>query len=86
MSELEGRIAVITGAASGIGKALAAFLAKEGSRVVLVDVQAIRRDKPLYVHYPPGKILDLRHRMSRRSFLACSATLYGNLGRRMPGK
>jgi NAD(P)-dependent dehydrogenase (short-subunit alcohol dehydrogenase family) len=38
MEELEGRVAVVTGAASGIGRALAGRFAQEGMRVVLADV------------------------------------------------
>jgi meso-butanediol dehydrogenase/(S,S)-butanediol dehydrogenase/diacetyl reductase len=37
---LEGRIAVVTGAASGIGEAAARLLAAEGATAVLVDVDA----------------------------------------------
>lgn len=39
MQEFEGRVAVVTGAASGIGYATAARLAQEGMRVVLADVE-----------------------------------------------
>lgn len=38
MKHLKGKIAVITGAASGIGRALAMGLAKEGSRLALADI------------------------------------------------
>lgn len=38
MREFEGRVAVITGAGSGIGRALAARCAGEGMRLVLADV------------------------------------------------
>ena len=39
MKELKGRVAVITGAASGIGRATARRLAEAGMRVVLADVE-----------------------------------------------
>ena len=37
MSKLEGRIAVITGAASGIGKGIAIAFAREGAHIVVAD-------------------------------------------------
>ena len=40
MDELEGKVAVVTGAASGIGLALARRFATEGMQVVLADVAA----------------------------------------------
>ena len=40
MDELEGRCAVVTGAGSGIGQALAYAFAAEGMRVAIADVQA----------------------------------------------
>ncbi len=40
MGAAEGKRAIITGAASGIGRATAELLASEGARVVLVDVDA----------------------------------------------
>jgi NAD(P)-dependent dehydrogenase (short-subunit alcohol dehydrogenase family) len=39
MKELDGRTAVVTGAASGIGRALARAFVNEGMRVVVADVQ-----------------------------------------------
>jgi len=39
MKELRGRVAVVTGAASGIGRALAERFATEGMKVVLADVE-----------------------------------------------
>ena len=40
LTELKGRVAVVTGAASGIGAALCAALAGEGMRVVAADIDA----------------------------------------------
>ena len=42
MKNLSGKVAVITGAASGLGRGLAAVLAAEGCRLALVDVHAER--------------------------------------------
>jgi len=39
MRQLDGRVAVVTGAASGIGRALAGRVAAEGMRCVLADVE-----------------------------------------------
>ena len=44
MQRLSGRVAVITGAAHGIGLALAEALAREGCRLVLTDVEATALD------------------------------------------
>jgi NAD(P)-dependent dehydrogenase (short-subunit alcohol dehydrogenase family) len=43
MKTLKGKVAVVTGAASGIGRAMAERFAREGMKVVLADVE----DKPL---------------------------------------
>jgi len=44
MQNLEGRVAVVTGAASGIGFAVAERLAREGMRVVLADIEQAALD------------------------------------------
>jgi NAD(P)-dependent dehydrogenase (short-subunit alcohol dehydrogenase family) len=45
MQALRDKVAVVTGAASGIGRALAAAFAGEGMRVVLADVEAAALDE-----------------------------------------
>jgi NAD(P)-dependent dehydrogenase (short-subunit alcohol dehydrogenase family) len=45
MDDLQGRVAVVTGAAGGIGLALAGQLAGEGVRVVMSDVDAERLEE-----------------------------------------
>lgn len=45
MQQLKGKVAVITGSASGIGKALAEAFASEGMKLVLADVEAPALEK-----------------------------------------
>jgi len=44
MEQLSGGVAVVTGAASGIGRAVAEAFAQEGMRVVLADIEAAALD------------------------------------------
>ena len=44
---LEGKVAVITGAAGGIGRATAVLFAREGARLVLADLQEAQLEETL---------------------------------------
>ena len=51
MGQLDGKVALVTGAAQGIGAAIAAGLAREGARVVVADLQ---RAEEAAAGYPGG--------------------------------
>ena len=47
LDETEGRVAVVTGAGSGIGRELCRQLGKLGMRLVLIDIDAVRIDESI---------------------------------------
>ena len=51
MGALEGKVAIVTGAAQGIGKAIADGLSREGARIVVAD---LRRAEEAAAAYPDG--------------------------------
>jgi NAD(P)-dependent dehydrogenase (short-subunit alcohol dehydrogenase family) len=59
MQDLQGRVAVITGGASGIGRALARDLLREGMKVVIADNSQERIDETLAELEPLGEIIGL---------------------------
>ena len=68
MRDFEGKVAVVTGAASGIGRALAQRFAEEGMKVVLADVEAtahLKRAMALVKTLPPHapRAAELRNRI-----------------------
>jgi 3(or 17)beta-hydroxysteroid dehydrogenase len=63
MGRMRGKIALITGGASGLGKADAVTLVREGARVVITDVdEAAGRETADMLNAPnPGQVLFLKH-------------------------
>ncbi len=53
MSEFSGRVALVTGAASGIGEAIAKDLAKRGAKVVVTDIDSTGIDNVVQAIMPP---------------------------------
>ena len=58
MNRLEGRVAFITGAGTGIGREAALLFAREGARVAIADVNAdLGRESEVMVREEGGKAL-----------------------------
>ena len=74
MERFEGKVAVVTGAASGIGAETARRFAREGARLVLADVDTERGDK----RDKTGNI-DQRHCMRRAVSLGKQSRQYIHL-------
>src|SRR4029453_1212317 len=59
---LDGKVAIVTGASQGIGRACAERLAREGARVVLCDVNAAQGQRA---------VADITATGAKASFIAC---------------
>ena len=84
MKEFEGKTAVITGAASGIGKALAERFAKEKMQVVLADIEEEALEKSVenlrqYQHRVIGVKTDVLVEESIKELFAKATEEYGNV-------
>jgi NAD(P)-dependent dehydrogenase (short-subunit alcohol dehydrogenase family) len=62
MERVLGKVAIVTGAASGLGRAIAALLAKEGAKVILTDInEAEGRAAEEDIRKAGGEALFVRH-------------------------
>ncbi len=67
MGRVSGKVALVTGAASGIGRASAEILAREGAAVILTDVQAIGEDVAASIRKSGGKARFVAHDVTSES-------------------
>ena len=84
MKEFEGKTAVITGAASGIGKAMAERFAQEKMQVVLADIEEEALEKTVenlrqYQHRVIGVKTDVLVEESINELFAKATAEYGNI-------
>lgn len=65
MDRVKGKVAIVTGAAGGLGKAQALLLAKEGAEVVVTDVDDAQGNKVAEeIRHGGGKAIFLKHDVS----------------------
>jgi NAD(P)-dependent dehydrogenase (short-subunit alcohol dehydrogenase family) len=67
MGRIAGKVALVTGAASGIGRASAEILAREGASVVLTDVQASGEEAAVAIREAGGKARFVGHDVTSES-------------------
>ncbi len=84
MKKLENKVAIVTGAGSGMGKAIAQLFAAEGSKVVATDISQTRLDAMKHdIEQAGGEVTTLIANMAQEedieNMIAVATTTYGTL-------
>lgn len=79
MTDLSGKTALVTGAASGIGAALVAELTQNGARVVACDVQAEALAELAAAHGCETQVVDVTTESANREMFAAAVATVGEL-------
>ena len=84
MSRLSGKVALITGAASGIGKAMARRFAAEGALVLASDIDDVRLERVVSGIVEKGgtatgQVADISDRTAAESLVAAAISTFGRL-------
>jgi NAD(P)-dependent dehydrogenase (short-subunit alcohol dehydrogenase family) len=79
LPELSGKVAVVTGGASGIGKGIATQLAAEGMRVVIADIERDALDKTAGEIGATGVPVDVSDARSVEALARAAQDLYGTV-------
>lgn len=81
--KLQGKIAIITGAARGIGRACAERFLAEGAKVVIADVDAVRLNETATAIGTPGDVLavitDVSQKDQVNALIAAAVTKFGRV-------
>ena len=79
LPELSGKVAVVTGGASGIGKGIATQLVAEGTRVIIADIQRDALETTAAEIGAAGVAVDVSDPASVEALARAAQDLYGTV-------